>query len=88
VKELLGRVDSAELAEWNAYDSIDPIGNTRADLAAGVIASTIANVNRSEKHEAFSPTDFMLFYDKPEREPQSMESMQEVAKALVAMSKK
>ena len=59
VRELLSRVDSRELAEWVAYNSIDPIGNFRSDLQSGIVASTIANVNRGKNTNPFSPQDFM-----------------------------
>ena len=59
VRELLSRVDSRELAEWVAYNSLDPIGNFRSDLQSGIIASTIANVNRGKNTNPFSPQDFM-----------------------------
>jgi len=65
VRELLSRVDSRELAEWVAYNSIDPIGNFRSDLQSGIIASTIANVNRGKHTSPFSPQDFMPVLDKP-----------------------
>jgi len=65
VRELLSRVDSRELAEWVAYNSLDPIGNFRSDLQSGIIASTIANVNRGKNTSPFSPHDFMPVLDKP-----------------------
>ena len=56
-------MSSVELSEWMAYDSMEPIGDIRADLRAGVVASTIANSNRDPKkqREPFSATDFLLF---------------------------
>jgi hypothetical protein len=46
-----------------------PWGEYAADLRAGVIASTIANVNRSKDAPAFSPLDFMpLQKDRTEAE--------------------
>jgi len=47
------------MAEWIAYDRIDPWSEARADLRAGIIASVIANVNRGKKTKAFRPLDFM-----------------------------
>ena len=57
------------MAEWIAYDRVDPWDEARADLRAGIVAATIANVNRSKKTRAFKPEDFMP-YTKMERERQ------------------
>ena len=59
VKELLSRMDSRELAEWVAYYSIEPFGDFRTDLVGGIVASTIANCNRSKHSRSFKPSDFM-----------------------------
>ena len=45
-----------------AYDSLEPIGGIRMDFAAGVIASTVANVNRRRVGDRkYTPKDFMPF---------------------------
>ena len=49
------------MAEWIALDRIDPWDQGRADLRAGIIASTIANVNRGKKSKSFSAKDFMPY---------------------------
>lgn len=43
----------------------------RGDIQAGVVASTIANVNRDPKKrkKAFAITDFMPFMKKPQKNP-------------------
>ena len=58
-------VSSREFAEWQAYDRLDPIGDERADIAAGIVASVVANTNRDERKRAepFKPGDFMANYD-------------------------
>ena len=52
---------------WRAFDLLEPIGDTRMDLGFGIVASTLANVNRDEKKrpEPFTPVDFMPFAEKP-----------------------
>ncbi len=55
--------------DWIAYAEIDPFGGVRGDINAGVIAATIANVNRDPKkrRKAFAIEDFMPFLkQKPE----------------------
>ena len=59
VRELLQRIDSRELTEWIAYDTVEPIGAVRTDLSAGIISSTIANCHRGKNTQAFTPMDFM-----------------------------
>jgi len=66
VTEMLGRISSHELSEWAAYYREHPFGDERADLRAGVIASTIANVNRAEGQEPYTPSDFALAFEEPE----------------------
>lgn len=42
-----------------AYDTLEPIGEVRGDFRAGLIASTIANVNRRKGSRALTPQEFM-----------------------------
>jgi len=60
-------LDSREFAEWMAYYSLEPWGEERADLRAGIIASTIANRHRDPKREkeAYKPQDFMPLLQRP-----------------------
>lgn len=63
---LLATLSSRQIAEWMVFFSIEgPIGEERADLRAGIIASTLANVNRG-KGKPFRPTDFMPYTEKDE----------------------
>lgn len=61
---MLSRMDSRELAEWAAYYSIEPFGEERDDLRAGIVASVIANVNRGKSSKVYEPQDFMPFSKK------------------------
>lgn len=60
-EEMLQRMSSRELAEWRAYDRMEPIGEPRADYRMGVLTSLIANTHRNSETmpEPFSPEDFM-----------------------------
>lgn len=51
-------MSASEYLEWQEYYSLEPFGEERADLRAGIIASTIYNVNRG-KNRALKPEDFM-----------------------------
>ncbi len=61
VGELSEEISDAELQEWMAFYRLEPFGEERADLRAGIVASTVANVNRGKKGRALKPTDFMPF---------------------------
>jgi hypothetical protein len=45
VSELLARMSAAELIEWQMFDAVEPIGEPRADLRAGILASLLWNAN-------------------------------------------
>ena len=52
---------SAEMfGEWLAFAELEPFGETRADLRAGVLASLQANLYRNERKRAepYDPGDF------------------------------
>lgn len=69
---LITEITGEELAHWIAFYEVNPFGLDRGDLQAGIIASTIANVNSKK---TFQPKDFMPDFDrKPKR--QTMDQMQ------------
>lgn len=49
-----------------AYHQLEPWGEERADLRAGIIASTLANINRDPKRhpEPYGATDFMPYHQR------------------------
>ena len=61
VAELEASLSAKELSEWIEFAEIEPIGAEPAFWRAGMIAATIANVNRDRAHkpEPFTPRDFM-----------------------------
>lgn len=67
VEDLSGRMSSRELAEWMAYDRIEPFGDERADLRSAIVASTFANIH-ARKGKSFAPVDFMPFTEKPKEQ--------------------
>jgi hypothetical protein len=79
--EVLDKHSSRELSEWAAYLQIEPQGEERADLRAGIVASTIANANRKKGTKAFKPSDFMPKFDK-EEQTQTPEQQKAAAEAL------
>lgn len=67
VTELEQRLPYTELVGWMAYSRIEPFGGQMDDYRAGLVAATIANVNRSKGHKGFTPQDFMPFATKQEK---------------------
>ncbi|MCS7159473.1 MAG: DUF4035 domain-containing protein [Gemmatales bacterium] len=49
----------SELSTWLAYYSLEPWGEDRADLRAAIVASVIANANRSSDTPPFELWQFM-----------------------------
>ncbi len=68
VEELLGVISSRELTEWIAFDQVEPFGDRRGDLQAGVVAATVANVNRAKGARAYNVTDFVPEYGRKDEE--------------------
>ena len=69
---MLARMSARELAEWRAFDLVEPIGEPRADLRAGIVAAVLWNANFEAKK---SPFEFMPYaagpLAPPQREPPS-----------------
>lgn len=57
--ELQATVTHAELMDWAEFYTLEPWGAAPADLRAGIVAATIANVHISREAEPLKPIDFM-----------------------------
>lgn len=75
-----------ELVEWAAYYQTEPWGEQRADLRAGVIAATVANVHRPKGRRAFQPADFVLKFGK-RRERRRVMAQSEIKGVFWAIAK-
>ena len=67
VDAMLSRITASQFREWMAYMAIEPWGEARADLRAGIVAAAVTNAHRV-KGKAAKPKDFMPKFD---RKPQS-----------------
>lgn len=65
MRRLLAETTSAELVEWAAFYELEPFGPERGDLQAGIVAATVANVNRDAKKQKkpYTAQDFMPKFD-------------------------
>ena len=89
VRHLLQVCDSKELSEWAAYYSIEPFGYFRSsDLPAGIIASTLANCNRTRNSRAFAPKDFMPIGEHNKQAVMGEDDMKQVMIQLAEESNK
>jgi hypothetical protein len=78
VDAMLEGMSARSLNEWAAYAGLEPWGEDRADLRAGIVAATIANVHR-RKGRAYSAKDFM-----PRFGPRRRQSAEEINSVLIA----
>ena len=84
MRELLARIDSRELSEWQAYEGLDPWGGWRGDLQAGIVASVVANtMGRRKGQPAFTPQDFLPSFEGPSPRPaQTVEEQMQMARLI------
>lgn len=77
VGELLRRISAAELVEWLAYERLTgPFGGARSDIQAGIVAATIANVNRGKRGKVFKAADFIPRWSRVKiSDPTAMRNM-------------
>lgn len=73
VGQLSEEISDKELHEWMAFYRLEPFGDERADLRAGIIASTVANANRGKRGPVRKPTDFMPFRDAAEQRRKALD---------------
>ena len=68
--EMMGNRD---LMEWIAYYEIEPFGQYRDNLHAGMVASILYNANRGKRTKALEVSDFILRDRWEQREKQTAE---------------
>lgn len=61
IAELQGRISSRDFAEYWAHSKLEPWGVEHDDRRSGIVAATIANVNRDPKKrpQPYQAEDFM-----------------------------
>lgn len=80
LRRLQNEIDSRDFVLYQAYDRIDPQGNERFDLLAGIVCDTLAKVHGVKKTK---PGDFMVEWDKPEKKKQTPQQMYNMFKMFV-----
>ena len=88
VAELLRHMSSSEFREWCVYSGIEPFGEERADLRAGIIASTFASAYRKKGSRRPKPSDFMpKFGEQVERRQTWQEQLAIIERADIGFQK-
>lgn len=64
VDGMLERIPSRLLSEWVAFAQLEPFGEERADLRAGIVAAAVVNVQRAKGSAPVRPGDFMPRFDE------------------------
>jgi hypothetical protein len=73
---MLARMPAPLFTEWMLYAQLELFGEERADLRAGIVAATVANVHRGKDDKALTPQDFMpRFEEQPEPKAPDWERM-------------
>lgn len=88
VAELQSSMSSPEFNQWMAYYKLSPFGEDRADLRAGIIASTTANMHKKKGTKPFAPRDFMLDFMGRKKELSDEELKDKFKAATVALGGK
>ena len=66
---------SRQFTDWLAYYSVDPFGDQRADLRAGIVSAVVANRWRGKNEQPLEPSDFMPFRVRKAQTPDEMRSV-------------
>jgi hypothetical protein len=61
---MLREMDARELAEWEAYEKLEPFGEERADLRMAIMTANILNALRGKKGKKAKIKDFMPDFEK------------------------
>ena len=91
---LLRKLSSKQVAEWTAYDSLEPFGESHRDWHFGQIITMMINMFGGKQPKSYEPEDFVkpnrLTYERRKQQgvvKQSGEGMKEVFRTLKQMQK-
>ena len=67
MKQCQREIDSAEFAEWIAYNKINPFMLDRSEYAIAILSAMTANIH--SKNNKYTYKDFLLFNEKQKETP-------------------
>lgn len=79
---MLERIDSRELAEWQAFYSLWPFGDERADIRQAMTSMILANAYRGKNSPPVKIQNFLPFSRPPQRKEQTAEQMMAATKHI------
>jgi hypothetical protein len=86
----LEQLTATQLAEWEAYDIIDPIGEIRNDIKFANMASLISNLmigaHGKKGSQMTKPEDFIIKWDFGAIEKDKKQSVEEMKRILLGMA--
>jgi hypothetical protein len=86
VRQLETQMQSSELLEWMVFFGLEPWGSVRDDYRAGVVASTLVNINGGKKGgKASQPDDFFPLYSRHSNRKQSNEQQINIFKRIAEL---
>jgi hypothetical protein len=72
VKEMLARIDSSEIAEWQVYERMaGPLGGRRHDYLTAMITAAVVNSQRGKKPPV-AMKKFVPEWERPQLSPAEM----------------
>lgn len=75
--EMMERMTSAEFYRWMAMDLVEPFGDRRGDIQAGIVAQTMANMWRDPKQKAFTLDLFLPKFSSDPEPPKRQQTVEE-----------
>ena len=85
VKQLMQELGPAEIQGWLEYYRLEPFGQARGDMQAGIVASMVATVANSlggGKGKLPEPSDFMLEFKRKAETSDPAKTVQSIISAL------
>jgi len=80
---MLAEISAKLFAEWMAYFRIEPFGQLRGDLQAGIVAAQVFNAWRDRHQKPAGPNDYELKFGEDERpRKQTPAEMRKVLESL------
>ena len=65
---LADTLSMVQFRRWAEFAEVEPFGEERGDLRAGIVASVVANVNRGKNTRPFKASDFMPRFERPKKQ--------------------
>lgn len=66
---------SREFADWLAFNRIEALGEERADLRMGILASTVLAPHMGKGKKPPAPSKFMPYYQPPAQTPDQIHAL-------------